>query len=239
MVNAGDPGRPGLQADSTRYWLRIGRVNSALAVLALGLALCLGQAGALAGGAAAEPPLRILAFGDSLTAGLGLSEADSFPGQLEQALRAEGVAVEVVNAGVSGDTTAGGLARLDWALGDDPDLAIVELGANDALRGLSPDAAYRNLNAILEKLDAAGVDVLLTGMLAPPNLGREYEAEFNQIFPRLAEDHDVLFYPFFLDGVAAEPSLLQDDGMHPNAAGVAAIVRAITPYVLRLIAARG
>jgi acyl-CoA thioesterase-1 len=226
-------------ADFTRYWPRLRRVNRVLAALALGMVLWLG----LADGSAAEGQLRILAFGDSLTAGYGLAAADSFPSQLEQALRAEGATVEVVNAGVSGDTTAGGLARLDWALGANsdqgPDLAIVELGANDALRGLAPDAAYRNLNAILDRLRAAKVDVLLTGMRAPPNLGREYETEFNQIFPRLAEDHGVLFYPFFLDGVAGEPSLLQDDGMHPNAAGVAAIVRAITPYVLRLIAARG
>ncbi len=189
-----------------------------------------------AGPAPAEPaPSTIVVIGDSLTAGYGLGAPDAFPAQLETALRAEGLAVEVLGAGVSGDTTAGGRARLDWVLADDPDAVIVELGANDGLRGLDPRMTFANLDAIVARLEAAGIKVLLAGMLAPPNLGREYGEAFNGIYPRLAAKHDVPLYPFFLDGVAARPELNQTDGMHPNARGVAVIVERIAPYVKRLL----
>lgn len=190
-------------------------------------------------GEAFADPIRILALGDSLTAGYGLPQTDAFPVRLEAALRANGVDAVVVNAGVSGDTTAGGLSRLDWALaaGADgpPDAMIVELGANDGLRGLEPKITETNLDAILAKAGARGVPVLLTGMLAPPNLGREYGAEFAAIYPKLAEAHGVPLYPFFLDGVAADPALNQDDGIHPNPMGVGIIVERILPYVEKLI----
>jgi len=189
--------------------------------------------------ATGSEPIRLLALGDSLTAGYGLPIEESFTVQLEAALRHEGYAVEVTNAGVSGDTTAGGLARLDWALADNPDLVLVELGANDGLRGLDPNDTRRNLAAILEQLTARGMPTLLTGMYAPPNLGREYEAVFNGLYPDLAEIYDVPLYPFFLDGVAADPSLNQTDGIHPNAEGVAIIVDRLLPMVIALIEAAG
>jgi len=186
--------------------------------------------------AAASPPLRLLVLGDSLTAGYGLNAEDGFTARLQAALTAEGRDVVVLNAGVSGDTTAGGRARIGWALGDKPDAVIVELGANDGLRGLDPKATFDNLDAVITEIRRAGLPVLLTGMLAPPNLGRDYAGEFNAVFPRLAEKHDVLFYPFFLAGVAARPELNQDDGIHPNPKGVAAVVARILPYVLDLVA---
>ena len=186
-------------------------------------------------GVGSAETIRIMALGDSLTAGFGLPASDSFPSQLEVALKARGLSVEVLNAGVSGDTTAGGLARLDWALSDRPDAIIVALGANDSLRGLDPGVTRANLAAILEKLRTRDLPVLLAGIYAPPNLGRAYEAAFNRIFPELAGKYEVPLYPFFLEGVAAEPALNQADGMHPNAEGVAVIVQRITPYVIRLI----
>jgi len=186
-------------------------------------------------------PVRIVALGDSLTAGYGLAQADAFPVRLEAALRADGIDAVVVNAGVSGDTSAGGLRRLDWALAPGPDgpadALIVELGANDGLRGLDPKATEANLDSILARARERGLRVLLTGMLAPPNLGRDYGAQFDAIYPRLAAKHGVLLYPFFLDGVAAIPSLNQADGIHPDAAGVAVIVGRMLPAVKRLLAA--
>lgn len=186
-------------------------------------------------GANAENNIRIMAFGDSLTAGFGLAPADSFPSQLQRALEARGLPARVLNAGVSGDTTSGGLARLDWSLSDRPDMVIVALGANDALRGIDPAITRANLAAILEKLRRKKLPVLLAGAYAPPNLGREYEASFNGIFPDLAKEYDVPLYPFFLEGVVTVPSLNQGDGVHPNAEGVAVIVERITPYVVSLI----
>ena len=189
--------------------------------------------------AATAKPLKLLTFGDSLIHGYGLPAGETFPAQLEATLRAEGLDITVINGGNSGDTTAAGRARLDWALSDDPDLVLVTLGGNDMLRGLDPAETYRNLNAILSRLKAEGLPVLLTGMLAQRNLGAEYAAEFDAVFPRLAEEHDVAFYPFFLDGVALRPDLNQPDGLHPNGAGVAVIVEAILPALRPLIEAAG
>jgi acyl-CoA thioesterase-1 len=188
---------------------------------------------------AAQPPV-LLVFGDSLTAGYGLPDQDTFPAQLARALHQRGFDVTVRNAGVSGDTTAGGRARLDWSI-TEPGIraAIVELGANDALRGLPPRDAERNLDAILDALKDRGVKVLLAGMKAPPNMGSAYFDRFAAIYPALAEQHDVPLYPFFLDGVASVPALNQGDGMHPNARGVAVIVRRITPAVVNLLESAG
>ncbi|BBK40791.1 arylesterase [Allostella vacuolata] len=200
------------------------------------------NAGLLAGvlflaglGAAAAEPVKLLALGDSLTAGYGLPASEGFVPRLEAALRARGRQISVINAGVSGDTTAGGRARIDWALGDRPDAALVALGANDALRGLDPAEAERNLDAILARLGKVGVPALLVGMMAPPNLGRDYGAAFDGIYARLARRHGVPLYPFFLDGVAADPALNQPDGIHPNARGVAVMVERILPAVERLL----
>lgn len=186
-------------------------------------------------GRAEAREVRILALGDSLTAGYGLARAEGFVAQLEAALRAKGIPARVLDGGVSGDTTAGGRARLDWALADRPDVAIVALGGNDGLRAIPPDATYANLDAILRRLAERNVPALLAGMLAPPNLGAEYGEAFRGAFERLAREHDVVFYPFFLDGVAAEPVLNQPDGIHPNARGVAVMVERILPAVERLI----
>lgn len=184
--------------------------------------------------------LRLLAFGDSLTHGYGLPAGESFPEQLEDALRERGYAVEVINAGNSGDTSAAGRARLEWSLADDPDAALVELGANDGLRGLDPAATYDNLDAILTRLEDAGVPVLLAGMKAPRNMGADYAEDFDAIYPKLAAEHDVLFYPFFLEGVALDPALNQSDGIHPNAKGVREIIERILPKVIALVdSARG
>lgn len=220
---------------STRYGLMRRFVNARgfvlLAVLAF-VVLALGASGA-------SDPVRLLVLGDSLAAGYGLPREDGFAAQLERSLRAEGLDVMVINAGVSGDTTAGGLARLDWVLetagADGPDAVIVELGANDGLRGFDPDVTYGNLDRIVSRLRERGLPILIAGMRAPPNLGREYVEAFDGIFPRLAARHDAPLYPFFLDGVAANPDLNQDDGIHPNRDGVAEIVRRITPAVKTLV----
>ena len=189
----------------------------------------------IAAPSARAEPITILGFGDSLMAGYGLSRGSSFPAQLETALRQRGHDVRVINAGVSGDTSAGGKARLGWSLAEKPDAAIVELGANDGLRGLSSEAMRGNLDAILSELRSHRVPVLLAGMQAPPNLGREYADAFRRVYADLAAAHGVIFYPFFLDGVAAYRSLNQDDGMHPSAEGVAVVVDRILPKVEELI----
>ena len=185
---------------------------------------------------AAAAPLKILALGDSLTAGYGLPPGQGFVPQLQKALKDASIAAEVQDGGVSGDTTAGGLARLDWLLADDPQLVIVELGANDALRGLDPGQAKANLGAILAKLTGQHRAVLLAGMLAPPNLGADYGTAFNAIYPDLAKQYGVVLYPFFLDGVAADPALNQADGLHPTAEGVAIIVKRLMPSLRQVIA---
>ena len=186
-------------------------------------------------GAARAEPARILVLGDSIAAGYGLAADEAFPARLESHLRRAGRKVRVIDAGVSGDTTAGGLARLDWALADRPHVVIVELGGNDGLRGIAPQATRANLDAILARLKARGPRVLLTGMLAPPNLGAEYGRAFDAIYPELAAKYGVALYPFVLDGVAAQPDLNQRDGIHPNARGVAVMVDRIAPYVVRLL----
>jgi acyl-CoA thioesterase-1 len=181
--------------------------------------------------AASPTELCIVVLGDSLTAGYGLSQESAFPARLEVALKLRGRQVRVVNAGVSGDTSMGGLARLDWSLGDQPDLVIVELGANDALRGLSPQQTRKNLDSILYRLRQNGVQALLTGMKAPRNMGADYYTKFDRIYPELARQHKLPFYPFFLAGVAGEPGLNQTDGIHPTSAGVEVIVELILPLV--------
>jgi len=179
----------------------------------------------------AESGLRLLVLGDSLSAGYGLNPEDSFPSQLEEALDAAGYDVHVINAGVSGDTTAGGLSRLEWALADKPHIVLVELGGNDALRGLPPAETSANLDSILARLKKDGVRVILAGMQAPRNLGNDYTVEFDAIYPRLAGKYEVALYPFFLDGVAFDPALNQPDGIHPNPAGVKVIVNKILPLL--------
>lgn len=180
-------------------------------------------------------PLRISVLGDSLVAGYGLLAQQAFPVQLEAALKRGGHAVVVDNAGVSGDTSAGGLARLDWTLATNPEIMIVELGANDALRGLDPVALEQNLDRILTRLKQAGVVPLLAGMRAPRNLGSDYYNRFDPLYPALAAKHQLAFYPFFLDGVAGRPELNQADGIHPNVAGVKVIVEKILPLVEDLL----
>ena len=183
-----------------------------------------------------EPTVRIVAFGDSLTAGLGLKPGQGFPAQLNKLLKARGLDAEVADAGVSGDTTAGGLARLDWAVPPGTDAVILELGANDALRGSSTDEARRNLEAIVVALKKRGIAILIAGMRSPRNLGNDYANAFDAIFPELAEKHGTLFYPFFLAGIALDPKLNLADGMHPTAEGVAIIAGRILPKVEELIA---
>ncbi len=178
---------------------------------------------------------KILALGDSLTAGYGLPPEDAFPTRLEAKLRADGTPVSIVNAGVSGDTSAGGRARLDWALADKPDFVIVALGANDMLRGIDPRDTRANLDAILATLKGRNIKVLLIGMLASPNLGKDYGAAFDSIYPDLAKKYGATLYPFFLDGVAMQRDLNQADGMHPNAKGVALLVDRIAPVVKKML----
>ncbi len=202
----------------------------ALALMVAGLSLP-----AAAPGQSGEA-VRVLAFGTSLTAGYGLAPEDGFTVRLEEALTAEGYDVSVLNAGVSGDTTAGGLARLDWALADRPDAVIVELGSNDGLRGIDPAVTRANLDAILATLTDHDLPVLFTGMYAPPNMGEAYATAFDSLFPELAEEYGVLFYPFFLKDVATVASLNQADAIHPNPEGVQKIVDNILPDVRRLLA---
>lgn len=177
----------------------------------------------------------IVDFGDSLTAGFGLPAGQAFPARLEAWLHQRGIEARVVNAGVSGDTTAGGLARLDWALADKPDLVILALGANDALRGIEPSSVHDNLDRMIVKIQASGAKLLLVGMLAPPNWGDGYKQAFDRIFPELARIHHLPLYPFFLEGVAMKPELNQPDGLHPNERGVAVLVDKIAPVVAGLI----
>ncbi|MGA8445101.1 MAG: arylesterase [Roseiarcus sp.] len=213
-----------LKAKSTSYghWL--------LLVQAVAFAVVLAAASPVA-----ARTIRLVVLGDSLTAGLGLPPGKAFPDRLQAALRARGWDVDVLNAGVSGDTAADGLARYDWAVPANAGALIVELGANDMLRGLEPEATKKALSAILDKAHAARLPTLIAGMRAAPNLGAEYDRAFDAIYPALAKDHDVALYPFFLDGVAGDPKLNQADGMHPTAEGVDAIVERIAPSVEKIL----
>jgi acyl-CoA thioesterase-1 len=213
-----------------RFPGRLAQVSTRLAVFNVALLMLLGST------AFADPkPIRILALGDSLTAGFRLRPSDAFPAQLEKTLNAKGHAVEVINAGVSGDTTAAALERFEWAVPEGVDAAIVELGANDALRGIDPARTRQNLEAILTRLRAKGVEVLLAGMHAPRNWGENYVKTFNAIYPDLAKAHGALLYPFFLDGVIMRADLNLDDGLHPNAKGVSRIVERMLPSIEQLI----
>lgn len=203
-----------------------------LAIVNLALGLAMSQA------TAADPdkrPVELVAFGDSLTAGYMLAPGDAFPVQLEKALKARGHAVTVANAGVSGDTTSGGLARIAWAVPETADGVILELGANDALRGIDPVTARANLDRILSEFSRRGIPVLIAGMQAPRNWGDDYARTFDAMYASLAQSHGALLYPFFLDGVALDPGLNLGDGLHPNAKGVARIVERILPLTEDLI----
>jgi acyl-CoA thioesterase-1 len=184
----------------------------------------------------AQAPVKIVAFGDSLTAGYGLPDKEGFVPRLQAALAGKGIAADIQNAGVSGDTASDGLARLDWSVPEGTEAVILELGANDMLRGFKPEVTRDALDTILHRLTARHIAVLLCGMRSAPNLGPEYGSAFEHIYPDLAAKYDVLIYPFFLDGAAADLKLLQHDGLHPNAAGVDVIVARILPKVEELIA---
>lgn len=192
-------------------------------------------AASVAGPAAAQQTVKIVALGDSLTAGYQLPASAAFPAQLEKVLQSKGQKVEIANAGVSGDTASGGLARLDWSVPDGTDAVIVSLGANDMLRGVDPKVTRAALDQIVARLKQRGIEVLLAGMQAAKNLGPDYERAFNAIYPELAATHGVVFYPFFLDGVAADAKLNQRDGIHPTAAGVEVIVMRIMPQIEQLL----
>ncbi len=204
-------------------------------LLLAGGILLLGGAGPLMA-TTSKRPIQIVVLGDSLTAGFGVKPGEAFPEQLQRLLAAKGFDAKVANAGVSGDTTAGGLTRLDWAVPEGTDAVILELGANDMLSGLPPERARANLETIIARLKARRIDILLTGMRASRNLGNDYGNAFDRIFPELAEKHGLILYPFFLAGVALDPKLNLPDGMHPNAAGIALIAERIGPRVEELIA---
>lgn len=188
-------------------------------------------AGLIAAGPLRAAPIELVGFGDSLMAGYQLPPADAFPARLEKALRDKGLDVSISNAGVSGDTTSGGLARIDWSVPDGTKGVILELGANDALRGIPPEESRKNLVAMIEKLKARGIGVLLVGMLAPPNMGGDYADRFNPIYPDLAKTYAIPLYPFFLDGVVQDAGLKIEDGMHPNPKGVGVMVERMLPVV--------
>jgi acyl-CoA thioesterase-1 len=210
-----------------------------LANMVFRVLLCNWLIAVVAAGALAQTktaPVRIVVLGDSLVAGYQLKASDAFPAQLERALKGKGHAVEVINAGVSGDTTAAGLERLRWAVPERTDAVILELGANDALRGLDAGRAKTNLDKIITMLKAGGAEVLLAGMLAPRNLGEEYARAFDGMYPELAKKHGLILYPFFLDGIALDGGLNLGDGIHPNPKGVAEITKRILPKVEELIA---
>jgi acyl-CoA thioesterase-1 len=216
-------------------WFAKGAARLRLMTMLLALFACLLAAVSPAADAA-DRPLRIIAFGDSLTAGYGLPASASFPAQLQKALETTGRRIVIENAGVSGDTTQAGLDRLDWSIGDGIDGVIVELGANDALRGLDPAQTRSALDQIIVRLKARKIPVMLAGMRAPPNMGADFQQRFDSIFPDLAREHGLILYPFFLDGVAGRRELNQNDGIHPTADGIKLIVERILPSVERFIA---
>jgi len=201
-------------------------------ILVLGVVLMTAGTGFAQTKAAAEvKPIKIVVLGDSLSAGLGLSGSAAFPERLQKTLESKGIAVEISNAGVSGDTSSGGRDRLDWSVPEGTEAVIVELGANDALRGIDPSVTRAALTDILTRLKARGIAVLLCGMVAPPNYGSDYSARFNAIYPELAKSFGMPLYPFFLEGVATDARLNQADGLHPTAEGVEVIVKNILPTV--------
>jgi acyl-CoA thioesterase-1 len=200
-------------------------------MLVLGMALMAGKAAFAQAPAFETKPIKMVVLGDSLSAGLGLSASSAFPARLQKSLAANGIAVEMINAGVSGDTSSGGRDRLDWSVPEGTEAVIVELGANDALRGTDPKVTRAALTDILTRLKSRKIAVLLCGMLAPPNYGSDYSARFNAIYPDLAKSFGVPLYPFFLEGVAADARLNQADGLHPTAEGVDVIVKNILPTV--------
>jgi acyl-CoA thioesterase I len=216
-------------------WFAKGAARLRLMTMLLALFACLLAAVSPAADAA-DRPLRIIAFGDSLTAGYGLPASASFPAQLQKALETTGRKIVIENAGVSGDTTQAGLDRLDWSIGDGIDGVIVELGANDALRGLDPAQTRSALDQIIVRLKARKIPLMLAGMRAPPNMGADFQQRFDSIFPDLAREHGLILYPFFLDGVAGRRELNQNDGIHPTADGIKLIVERILPSVERFIA---
>lgn len=197
-----------------------------IAVIVASLVLCV---------AANAGTITLVGFGDSLMAGYQLPPGDGFPEKLQAALKAKGLDVSISNAGVSGDTTTGGLARIDWSVPDGTDGVILELGANDALRGIPPEESEKNLDQMIVRLKERGIAVLLAGMLAPPNMGGDYAARFNPIYQKLAQKHGVALYPFFLDGVALDAALKLDDGMHPNTKGVEVMVDTMEPAITQFI----
>ncbi|MCW5702475.1 MAG: arylesterase [Xanthobacteraceae bacterium] len=212
-------------------------VNFAHIIVLILAFLMTGAASAQTSAAASAKPVKIVAFGDSLTAGLGLPADQAFPAKLQKALKSKGIEVDIVNAGVSGDTTSGGRDRLDWSVAEGTEAVILELGANDAMRGTDPKVTRAALADILKRLKARRIAVLLCGMLAPPNYGADYAARFDAIYPELAKEFGVPLYPFFLEGVAAETRLNQKDGIHPTAEGVDLIVKNILPTVEALLGA--
>ncbi len=216
----------------TRYGGFTAAVNSRIAAF-LALILCFAAALPAPSAHAQSEPVKLAILGDSLAAGYGLPPAQAFPIRLQAALKDKGRTVTVINHGVSGDTTAGGLERIDWMMADKPDIVMVELGGNDMLRALDPGATEKNLDAIIGKLKQAGATVWLVGMLAPRNFGPEYVQQFDGLYKKLADKHGVPLYPFFLDGVAQDPALNQPDGIHPNAKGVDVIVERILPFVTK------
>ena len=222
-----------LKSAPRSYGKRAVQVQRLAAAFAIAVMVFAGTAGAAN---AAERTIKVVALGDSLSAGYQLPASAAFPAQLEQALKAKGIAVEIANAGVSGDTASGGLARLDWSVPEGTDAVILELGANDMLRGIDPKVTRAALEEIVRRLKARHVEVLLCGLRAAPNLGPDYAHAFDAIYPELAAANDVLLYPFFLDGVVTDPKLNQADGLHPTDAGIAAIVGRILPKVEELLA---
>ncbi|RDJ09611.1 arylesterase [Rhizobium grahamii] len=185
--------------------------------------------------AASARTISLVGFGDSLMAGYQLPPGDGFPEKLQAALKAKGVDISIANAGVSGDTTTGGLARIDWSIPDGTDGVILELGANDALRGIPPQESEKNLDQMIARLKERGIAVLLVGMLAPPNMGGDYAAQFNPMYQKLAQKHGVALYPFFLDGVALDAGLNLDDGMHPNSKGIDVMVEKMEPAITQFL----
>ncbi|MGF0539551.1 arylesterase [Agrobacterium sp. ES01] len=205
------------------------------AVVSPVLAIVIAMFFVTASASAQESSLKLVGFGDSLMAGYQLPTDDALPNQLEAALRSKGVSVSVANAGVSGDTSSGGLARIDWSVPDGTDGVILELGANDALRGIAPQQTEKNLEAMIVKLKDRNIPVLLVGMIAPPNMGGDYAERFNPIYRQLADKYDLAYYPFILEGVVGHPNLQLEDGMHPNTDGVGVVVQQMLPTVEQFV----